>query len=928
LLLFELDVGRIIIGAETIMSEDRNRSAELNSELHPVPLTHMGQGNPPGDSQTGAVDQPGMGEKKRWWIRRLSARWKVICLVSLLGLIGGGLWGYHDLPRTVSLSFFRNQPVFDRSPAMDPAHPGSGSWYSVQSLADLMTSPELLDQVGTGLDAAVEKQYLWEALEVEPVGDTDEIAVTLSGNRPDIILSLAGRFADTVVSYTREMQARDAREQMALLTRQLDAVNQSLRSANQELSSYQDSGQPGGSGLEKDSLQLVEQLRGLDIKAADSHLELETLKLHMEALTGEILKHHPTLLEARQKLNQALLKYTEEHPTVMTLRATLTNLEASLELRRGDVVDPEIALHGSSLAKNLYSEVIQLRSRTMALQHQLSVLDSHKQQLKAQLEHGTDEQLDYARIQSQYATLAQIRDQWLTRQKEARLLLDETPGYLRIFHPAQLRPLSSREKVEAVVWGGLGGGITGVLLASLVIGFSVRRDRRVRSAEELVDVTGLPILATLGDLEQMDEESRDRWAFETFTNIKGRLTGSGNRSLVCGFVSSRHGEGRSTWVNLLAKAAKKRGYRVLTIKTDGSTLERPASETAEEGESPSSPAESGSLTRVVSSPSELTNSLMASGIQPMLNLQPMDWVWDLECRGQWQQAMKQCRNTDNLVVFVDLPPLSEDESALLSENFSQVIWLCGEDMADMDETKTHVNMLRYSRTDLVGAVMNRSRSKASSSTRTTHANLAASILTVGLLLSGAGYAAQAQAPPTTGAKTVLVNEASTPAPAAQPGVSSAFSITSPAQMAAWQRRLTLGPGDVLDVSMYEVEDSERPGLVVGPDGRLNYLQARDVEVTGLTVEEFRTKMEKLLVKYYRPPLRVIVIPRAFNSKKYYLLGNVQQKGVFPLNRPMTLLEAVAQSGGFVSSAATGDTLLLADLSRSFLMRKTEDNTFS
>lgn len=153
------------------------------------------------------------------------------------------------------------------------------------------------------------------------------------------------------------------------------------------------------------------------------------------------------------------------------------------------------------------------------------------------------------------------------------------------------------------------------------------------------------------------------------------------------------------------------------------------------------------------------------------------------------------------------------------------------------------------------------------------------------------------------------------------------SIKSPDQLADWQKRLTFGPGDVMLISLYGEAESARPGLVVGPDGRINYLQARDVMASELTVEELRAKLETILLKFYRPPLRVIVIPQAYRSKKYYLLGSVTQTGVFPLDQPVTIIEAIAKAQGFAVGAQRRNTIMLADLSRSFLMRRSGNGTF-
>ncbi|MCL5097562.1 MAG: SLBB domain-containing protein [Candidatus Omnitrophica bacterium] len=156
--------------------------------------------------------------------------------------------------------------------------------------------------------------------------------------------------------------------------------------------------------------------------------------------------------------------------------------------------------------------------------------------------------------------------------------------------------------------------------------------------------------------------------------------------------------------------------------------------------------------------------------------------------------------------------------------------------------------------------------------------------------------------------------------------SGSFSITSPDRLADWQRKLTLGPGDVLNISLYGQLDSVRPGLFIGPDGRLTYLQAQDIEASGLTVDELRGRLETVLAKYYLAP-RVIIIPAAYNSKKYCILGNVNQKGVYQLDHPVTIIEAIAKAKGFMNSFEQRNTLLLADLSRSFLIRKTGAGQF-
>ena len=161
-------------------------------------------------------------------------------------------------------------------------------------------------------------------------------------------------------------------------------------------------------------------------------------------------------------------------------------------------------------------------------------------------------------------------------------------------------------------------------------------------------------------------------------------------------------------------------------------------------------------------------------------------------------------------------------------------------------------------------------------------------------------------------------EAATPSTIPQPNP--IFSAANAGHRAPWQERLTLGPGDILNFSLFETNEVGRAEMVIGPDGRVSYLQAENVMATGLTIDELRARFDAELGKYYRNPLTIIT-PVAYRSKRYIVLGAVTAGGVFPMDRPMTVIEAVARAGGLETGLHGGSTVELADLTRSFLARK-------
>jgi polysaccharide biosynthesis/export protein len=151
----------------------------------------------------------------------------------------------------------------------------------------------------------------------------------------------------------------------------------------------------------------------------------------------------------------------------------------------------------------------------------------------------------------------------------------------------------------------------------------------------------------------------------------------------------------------------------------------------------------------------------------------------------------------------------------------------------------------------------------------------------------------------------------------------ALSGTASPVRAQWQQHLTLGPGDILTFSLYGDPAATEiwPNVVVGPDGRINYLDARDIVASGLSIDELRTNVDAALRasgNYLTP--HVIITPVNIVSKKYLVLGTVVNKGVFTLDRPLTVIEAIAQAGGLETGVFERNSVELTDLSHSFLVR--------
>jgi protein involved in polysaccharide export with SLBB domain len=142
---------------------------------------------------------------------------------------------------------------------------------------------------------------------------------------------------------------------------------------------------------------------------------------------------------------------------------------------------------------------------------------------------------------------------------------------------------------------------------------------------------------------------------------------------------------------------------------------------------------------------------------------------------------------------------------------------------------------------------------------------------------------------------------------------------TPAAATSWRTRYELGPGDVVNFALYGRPELYRPAFRVAPDGTVSYLQAQNIHVAGLSLDEARLAIEQGLAAHFRSP-RVIITPQEVGSKRFTILGKVAHKGVVTLERPITLVEAIANAGGLETGMFEYKLIELADLDRSFVSR--------
>ncbi len=118
-------------------------------------------------------------------------------------------------------------------------------------------------------------------------------------------------------------------------------------------------------------------------------------------------------------------------------------------------------------------------------------------------------------------------------------------------------------------------------------------------------------------------------------------------------------------------------------------------------------------------------------------------------------------------------------------------------------------------------------------------------------------------------------------------------------------RRTLGPGDLVDVRVYQEPDHS--GIwAVSPEGTIDYPLCGKIHLAGLTSGTAADALRECLARYLRHP-DVSVAIREYNSKKVFVFGEVQKPGTFTYVEGMTVIEAITMAGGLTKLASPNGT---------------------
>jgi polysaccharide biosynthesis/export protein len=144
------------------------------------------------------------------------------------------------------------------------------------------------------------------------------------------------------------------------------------------------------------------------------------------------------------------------------------------------------------------------------------------------------------------------------------------------------------------------------------------------------------------------------------------------------------------------------------------------------------------------------------------------------------------------------------------------------------------------------------------------------------------------------AKTTEEVEGAVKAPAAIPAMPTAAPVDP--------KSYIIGPEDILLIRVWR-EPELSNAVQVRPDGKITMPLIGELQAAGETPEGLKNKMVTALQEFILKP-DVYVSLQSVQSRKYYITGEVNRPGTYPLVVPVTVMQALSNSGGFREFANT------------------------
>lgn len=335
------------------------------------------------------------------------------------------------------------------------------------------------------------------------------VQISYSDTDPQRAQLITDRFADLIIQESHRAKARESESAFRFLDSQVADYQKRLREAEDRLAAYRKAHPEVMLGDQEDVTQRISQLQlEMDRATMDladqssrsgvwsSHLARESSMAVTQARPNQLRSRLMELQAERDKLAGTV---TERHPDMVRIQNQISDLQRQMRSGGGNTaVGSSATVAASPEYSGVRSQMAEAQSMRAASASRVAAGRNLIAQELARLQKVAALGGELAELTRNHELNRTLYQDLLERRENARLAmnLDAQKGGLnfRVQEPANLPMKATGVSLTQFASGGL---LLAVLIPALLLFGWVRFDPRVRTASQIEQVAGLPVLGSI-----------------------------------------------------------------------------------------------------------------------------------------------------------------------------------------------------------------------------------------------------------------------------------------------------------------------------------------------------------------------------------------------------------------------------------------------
>lgn len=390
---------------------------------------------------------------------------------------------------------------------------GSGTANTAQNYMQIMKSRTVLEQVADAVGHEdLTPKALEKAITVQPIQGSDVLKISMQSPEPELAQLTVNTLADVFINWNRLYQQDDRRTARVFIEIQLQAAEENLRSAEEELKAYKEGERVFS--LADETVAKIAQVSQLEATLTETQIAIKEVSERIgqvrRSLAGEnetlissttiaqnsfVTQYRTRLADLEIRLSSAREKYTDRHPTIISLQAEIDDVTAKLAEAVERVVGTE-TMSVNPVHRQLYGNLIDLEVETMGLHARETALLTLIDDQEKEMDLLPTRELELARLMRNAKVTEELYLLLRTRHEEARISEAMQTADVQIIDDAVLpeNPVKPRVKLNIAI-GIVLGLFLGVGLAFLLEFL----DNTLNDQDDVERWLGLPVLAHIPD---------------------------------------------------------------------------------------------------------------------------------------------------------------------------------------------------------------------------------------------------------------------------------------------------------------------------------------------------------------------------------------------------------------------------------------------